>query len=221
MTYKEVIDTYLHPLADKSGFRSVNYPWSDEFLIKYLLIARTTVLKEKIDLGIEIPKENYQTFCLELQEASKADCPCAAPKNCVWMKSINKVPRYIKDILVTNINGDYIYSYESWQSLERSYKSRVPSVRESKLYTIKNGHIILPMEIFIKNITVTGLFEDPYLALISSCNSTPATQCNPLSAGWATDLDTTNVVLTRVSQILPNLRNTGGIDILNNDNSTN
>lgn len=220
MTYKEVVDTYFHPIADKTGYRSINHPWSVEYIITHLLIVRTSLLKEMIRLGVDIPKENYQTFCFKMVEADKIDCPCAPPKDCIWMRTENKAPRYIKDILVTNIAGDSIYSYESWESLQRSTESRIPAIRNSKIYTIKNGYIILPLDVLTKTISVSGLFENPYEAESASCNATIQSICNPFLADLASDSDTINNMLMRTWQTLPNLRNTGGIDLINNDIAT-
>ena len=220
MNYKQIADTYFHPIADKTGYRSINHPWSIEYIIRHLLIVRTSLLKEMSRLGIDIPKENYQTFCLKMIEAEKIDCPCAPPKGCIWMRSEKKLPRYIKDLLVTNISGDYIYSYESWESLQRSESSRIPAIRNSRLYTIKNGYLILPLDVLTEVISISGLFEDPYEAESSSCNATTQSICNPLLTNWATDQDTTNNILMRTWQTLPNLRNTGGIDLINNDSAT-
>lgn len=220
MTYKEVADTYLHPIADKTGYRSINYPWSIEYIVTHLLIARASILKEKIKAGVDIPIENYQTLCFKMMEADKIDCPCAPPKNCIWMRTENKIPRYIKDILVTNISGDTIYSHESWESLQRSTESRIPAIRNSKIYTIKNSYLILPLDVLTKTVSISALWENPYEAESSSCNATTQSICNPLSANLASDSDTINNMLMRTWQILPNLRSTAGVDIINNDTST-
>lgn len=171
-------------------------------------------------LGSEIPKENYQTFCLKMEEADKIDCPCTPPKDCIWMRSENKLPRYIKDMLVTNISGDYIYSFESWESLQRSTESRVPSIRNSRIYTIKNGYLILPLDVLTKTISISALFEDPYEAHSASCNATTMSICNPFLADFSTDQDTINNIMTRMWQIIPTVRNGAAIDLLNNDNAT-
>lgn len=221
MNYKEAADTYLHPIADKTGFRSINFPWSVQYILKYMLIVRTAILKEMQRMGKEIPKENYQTFCFKMEEAEKVDCPCASPNNCIWMKSVNKLPLAIGGPLVTNIAGDVVYSYESWESLKNSTKSRIPAIKNSnKVYTIKNGHIILPLDVNTKVISVSGLFEDPYEAQSASCNADANSKCNPLSAEFTADSDLMNNILMRTWQTLPNIRNGAAIDIINNDTPT-
>ncbi len=219
MLYKEVIDLYKHPVADRTGFDSSSRTWSDQYILKYLLITRASLIMEYKRLGLFIPQENYMNLCLSLEDADPVDCPCAPPSNCVWKKTVQKLPRGILDPIVTNISGTVPYIFTNFDKLKSVRESRVPAVKGTKIYTIKNGYLYLPEDINLKAISIQNVFEDNYEALKASCNITIDILCNPLKTEFSTDFIMVDNILKRVWSILPQIRGAAPIDQVNNENS--
>lgn len=219
MTYKEIIDLYKHPVADRTGFDSSSKTWSDQYILKYILLVRSTIIQEYKRVGMFIAPENYLTLCIELEDADPVECPCAPPSNCVWKRSVKKIPRGILDPIVTDISGAVPYNFTNFDKLKSVTKSRVPAVRDTKIYTIKNEHLIVPIDVNLKAISLHNVFEDNYEAINLSCNSTTESKCKPLSTEFSTDASLIENIIKRVWGILPQLRGMAPIDQINNENS--
>lgn len=216
MKNREVLQMYKHPVIDVTGFESSNNNWSDQYIIKYLLLNKNTLVKELKAAGLDIDRSEAMSLCIKLEDASKVDCPCVPPKDCVWKKSINKLPSLTSEITVTNLTGDVVYSYVNFDKVREVVNSRVPSVRDSKVYTIKNGYLILPTDFLIEAVQITAIFADNYEAIVSSCNVTSEIKCNPLDVLFSPDYDLVSKVVARAWQMLPQVRNMAPADVLNN-----
>lgn len=219
MTYKEIIDLYKHPIADRTGFDSSSKTWSDQYILKYILLVRSTIIQEYKRVGMFIAPENYLTLCIELEDADPVECPCAPPSNCVWKRSVKKIPRGILDPIVTDISGAVPYNFTNFDKLKSVTKSRVPAVRDTKIYTIKNEHLIVPIDVNLKAISLHNVFEDNYEALKASCNITKEILCNPLKTDFTTDYLIVESILKKAWTILPQIRAGAPIDMVNNENS--
>jgi len=219
MLYKEVIDLYKHPVTDMTGFESSSKTWSDQYILTYLLLTRASLIMEYKRVGFAVPQENYLNLCLSLEDADPIDCPCAPPSNCVWKKTVHKLPRGILDPIVTNLSGSDPYVFTNFDKLRSVRESRVPAVKNTKIYTIKNGYLLIPEDINLKVISIQNVFEDNYEALKVSCNITKDILCNPLNTDFSTDFLLVDNILKKVWGILPQLRGVAPIDQVNNENS--
>lgn len=217
MTYKEVAELFKHAYADQTGQESVDFPWSDQAIINYLLILKNTWFTDLIKSGNDIDPLSYLSICMELEEVDSRDCPCAPPSGCIWVRTKNKVPRFVDKARVSTIDGEE-YNFVEWDKVKTKTNSRIKSISTSgKYYTSKNGHIYLPLDIFKKTINITGVSEDNYLTLISSCNITPEQLCNPLDTEFGTSSEDLDMILQKAWRLIPSVRGMAAIDLMNND----
>ena len=220
MTYKEVIELYKHAYADQTGEESVDFPWSDQAILNYLLILKNAHLTDLIKSGQDIDSLSYISVCMDLEEADVRDCPCAPPSGCIWVKTRNKAPRFIDKIRVTNIGGNSEYNFVEWDKVKTKTTSRINSIKSSSdYYTTKNGFIYLPLDIFKKTINITGISEDNYLTLVASCNITPEQLCNPLDTDFGVSSKDLDMILQKAWRLIPSVRGMAAIDLMNNDSA--
>lgn len=218
MTYREVLELFKHPYADQTGEESVDFPWSDQAIINYLLILKSAYLTDLIKSGEDVDHLTYISICMELEDASPRECPCAPPSGCIWVKTVKKAPRFLDKIRITTIDGNVEYDFVEWNKVSTKTHSRIKSIAsKNTYYTTKNGHIFLPLDIFKKTINITGISEDNYLSLVASCNITPEQLCNPLDTEFGVSSEDLDIILQKAWRLIPSVRGMAAIDLMNND----
>lgn len=221
-TYRDTVEYYKHPPMDVSGYESDDLGWADLMIIQHILDVRTTELKRQDRIGFDLDKHNQQTLpCIKLEEVDKVDNPCAPPTGCIWLKSTEVLPRMIKMISVTSIDGNINFNSVDWTKFKYKKSSRIKSNKSKKYYTTKDtgdGTFLYVLnDEFIKAISLTSIFEDPYAAVsYPNCGvvNTEAV-CNPWSTDMKTDRSTFATVMSLSWSLLPNVRAGAGSDIYN------
>jgi hypothetical protein len=217
LTYREVADLFKHYVADRSGHQSASSPWSAYSLIRMLLLSRSGLLQTLISSGEKVGYQTYQTLsCVKLKEENQTSCPFVIPPGCSWLKTIEPIPKFIKTISVTTIDGQTNIPLVDWNTYKYKNKfSRVPSTKKPLYYTIReedgeNYFYVMGSE-FLKMITFTAIFEDPYCALIfPKCETSQKdveVRCNPWDTPFILDQSWIDKVLLSTWQMLPPLKN--------------
>lgn len=173
-------------VLDELKLSSDDATFNEEHVMFLLSKYRSFILKQKYaDIKKVIPESNYQTLCLNLiQVPAIAGEPCEGG---TYLRSKEKIPSlmtittpriYAEDYYQENIT--YIsrermryVGYNKWLS-NIIYASIGP---DDYLY-FKSSN---PQYLYLENIKVTGIFENPEKAEELSCDNNSST-CDPMDA---------------------------------------
>lgn len=170
-TYKDVISRV------KTGFNRGIWNSDDRLSSRYImsvaLSKRERVLKQ------EQEKKGWDDMfalqvipCMELIEVDQIECEClpASARGCKVLRTKNKIPKPIKDMLysVSFLDGTLISpdKFNSYKSL-----SRLAPIRAAVAYYLVNEYIYLINEHLKKYIRVEAIFQDPAEVLTVGCSS--------------------------------------------------
>lgn len=160
-TYKELVYLILDELkvvSDDSHFQ-------EEHIIALLDHYRVFLLKQRYsDIRKEIPDSNYQTICVDLEQANAiSGVPCEGND---YMKSVGKIPKMMqvgsrKISSVDFFQGNFAYvdnerfKYVGYNKYLKNqiYGTIAP---DSHLYLKSNN----PQLYYLNKVKVTGIFED-------------------------------------------------------------
>lgn len=203
--------------SDRSGGVSDdthwNSPWS---IVDQLLLTRATEIQKLILLGENVGEGTIQTInCIEMEEVDKADCPSAPPSGCTWLKSKCTIPKTLKIISVSDISGNETFAHVDWDKEKYKAKSRIKSLRSKKRYTFKDTgeglHIYILNDCYLKLISLSAIFEDPYCAA-TFCGQNKELTCNPLETPFKTDKSLLDRIIRTAWATLPQLKASAGFD---------
>ena len=150
---------------------------------------RAMILKQRYsDIKKEIPQSNYQTICLGLMQV-----PAIAGEPCeggTYLRSKSKVPTTM------TIGPNVIYPVDFYQGTHITYVSRerMRYVGDNKwlkniIYASKGPDDYLyfkssnPQFLYLENVKMTGIFEDPDKAAELECDSEDK-QCDILDRNF-------------------------------------
>lgn len=185
MTYREIVYMVLDQLkvASDDSYMTVEHVL---FLVSKI---RAMILKQRYsDIKKEIPQSNYQTICLDLiQVPAIAGEPCEGG---TYLRSKSKVPTTM------TIGPNVIYPVDFYQGTHITYVSRerMRYVGDNKwlkniIYASKGPDDYLyfkssnPQFLYLENIKMTGIFEDPDKAVELECDSEDK-QCDVLDRSF-------------------------------------
>lgn len=178
-TYRELVYSVLDSLklvSDDSHF-------VEEHVLFLLDKYRSFILKRHYsDIRKEIPSSNYQTICLDLEEAERVEgIPCVGSN---YMKSTQKIPDMmtIGSMNVTAVDyfsGNFAYvsnerfKYVGYNSYLRNqiYATIAPS---NYLYMRSNN----PQMYYLEKVKVTGIFENASKAAELECDKEEEGTCD-------------------------------------------
>jgi hypothetical protein len=159
MTIREIISG-IRVVIDK-GNPSDDSPFTNQYFYHLMKIYRGVLLNEKL----KDPTYNYvlnlQTLeCIELIATEKNECCEKLPSGCKWLKSKNKIPNTINDLIykVYNDRGDAYTRIASESS--KSFKRYGFGQTNDYKYLIKNGFLYVPDLNSPKWVKIEGLFYD-------------------------------------------------------------
>lgn len=185
MTYREIVYMVLDQLkvASDDSYMTVEHVL---FLVSKI---RAMILKQRYsDIKKEIPQSNYQTICLGLMQV-----PAIAGEPCeggTYLRSKSKVPTTM------TIGPNVIYPVDFYQGTHITYVSRerMRYVGDNKwlkniIYASKGPDDYLyfkssnPQFLYLENVKMTGIFEDPDKAAELECDSEDK-QCDVLDRNF-------------------------------------
>lgn len=159
MTIREIISG-LRVVIDK-GLPTDDSAFTNQYFYHLMKIYRGVLLNEKL----KDPTYNYvlnmQTLeCIELVATEKNECCEKLPSGCKWLKSKNKIPNTINDLIykVYNDRGDSYTRIASESS--KSFKRYGFGQTNDYKYLIKNGYLYVPDLNSPKWVKMEALFYD-------------------------------------------------------------
>lgn len=169
-TYKELVYIVLDELkliSDDSHFQ-------EEHVLFLLDKYRNFLLKQRYsDIRKEIPDSNYQTICVDLEQADAINGnPCEGNG---YMKSINKIPSMLEAGGRSISSLDFFQGSFAYVSNERfKYVGYNKFLKNQSYGTIApDGHLYLrsnnPQIYYLEKVKVTGIFEDSNEAAKLQC----------------------------------------------------
>ena len=143
MTIREIISG-IRVVIDK-GNPTDDSPFTNQYFYHLMKIYRGVLLNEKLKDPTYNFVLNMQTLeCIELVATERNECCEKLPSGCKWLKSKNKIPNTINDLIykVYNDRGDSYtrLASESSKSFKRYGFGQVNDYK----YIIKNGYLYVP-----------------------------------------------------------------------------
>lgn len=136
--------------------------YTEALVYDQLLTARSFLLKQKLSRNKVSNFQNYQQFCLRLEQDLYHDCDCI-PIGCTVLKSIEELPKFLSN------NNGLIMSVKTFDGTQVSYspaelqKSKLSSrYKADKItYDIQNNKLIIFGNNSMKAVLISGILEDP------------------------------------------------------------
>lgn len=223
VTLREHIDKFLHYVEDRGGFINDDLSLSKKAIAMDFLSFRSKILK-RLHEEKKLTSADYQNLpCVELIKADPMKCPCQPPSGCIWLESKEIIPNFIAINSVTSTTGSKTFDHKKWNKFEDSLGGR-SSMGDQDYYTFrvvdKGLRLIILGDIFLKNVTVDGLFHKPYeVCAFPNCGEQDLDAlCNPLDQTFSFPSEYDDEICLSVFNKVVNMRRVALPDILNNDN---
>jgi hypothetical protein len=135
---------------------------TDSLVYDQMLIVRNLLLNQKLNRNKVINAQNYQQFCIGLEQDKYHDCDCI-PSGCNVLKSTVTLPKFLSNnngllMSVRTIDGQEL-SYIPSQLIKAKLNSRYQANKVS--YDIQNNKLIIFGTLDLKAILISGILEDP------------------------------------------------------------
>ena len=220
MTIRETIHSYLHWLST-TGDQSDDTDISSKSLYQALLKARAVVLSQAINLGVRLNEEAYQVLpCIELEERDVRECNLLPESGCTLLRSTCPIPDAIKIQSITTQLGQTSFSYTRWDKIAEKVGGRLKSAAKEKFYSLRTidgkTYLYILNETDLKNITLTGIFEDPMEATLF-CGINEEAKCNPIDTQFHTPQAMLDQIIKQTWDSTIRVRAAAKMKALNND----
>jgi len=132
--------------------------------------VRALLLKRQLDKRKKISPWNTQVIsCLQMIVVDPAACECVVSDGCKLLRSKCKIPTPLNvDFAygavienVSTLDGSVIFSPTTWA--KKKYKSGNKYTATQSDYFIRENYIYITHNTLLQRISLTGIFEDPYL----------------------------------------------------------
>lgn len=168
MLIKEIIQR-IQSLYSK-GVQSDDVTLSDRHIYNKMVTVRSKLISQEAKKKQKINQWSYQTLnCVELIKAQVHECPCLPPIGCDILRTKYPIPKPLTDLnshliqSVTTIDGNTVFSEIGWT--EKKYKADNKYTANKPDYYIRNNYLYITHRSGLKLITITGLFDDPLVAI--------------------------------------------------------
>jgi len=210
--------------ADGSPHRGSRFPISQ--IVAKLLTSRSSVYRRSKEARQGISEQCIQTIpCIPLEKADKEICPCAPPSGCIWLRSKDPIPKAIFLNTVSNSSANFTAQFVDWTQFDLKLSGR-SFKKGDKYYTFldsgNGSYLYLYNTKKLKNIAITGVFEDPVDAItFEGCETMTKKQkeimCSPFDAPLYMDGRITDIVCALVTDFFAKKLQLGQPDLVNND----
>lgn len=190
---------------DGNPSRSTHLPLGK--IIDELLMKRAEVMTRSKVARKGVKAQCIQTIpCIKLKKADKEMCPCNPPSGCTWLMSTEAIPKAIFLNTISNSSANFTAEFVDWTLFDLKMNS--PSFdSDDKYYTFldtgNGAYLYLYNSKRLKNVAMTGVFEDPKDAItFTGCATLSESQkdilCSPFDTPLYMDMETTSVVCSLV-----------------------
>ncbi len=221
MFIREAINDYRFWVESFTGDSSDDTLTSEYAVYNRLITSRATVLKQMLAEGKKLTEEVYQTLlCIELEEVDRVECPFIPASGCYWLKSTCSIPEVVTMQSISTHLGEG-YSYVRWDKIKEKVNGRLKSAATDTFYslrTIKDKvYLYIYNDELKKNITLTGIFQDPIKAA-QFCEDDTDAVCTPMdSVSFHTPQNLMDTISKLAWDITMRARQAARLKILNND----
>lgn len=199
MTYRDIV----YFILDQLKMSSDDAYFTPEHIIFLTSKIRSAILKQTYDnIKKQIPESNYQTICLDLEQADGFD---GSPCDQSYLRSVQKIPTTLTVGSTQVHTMDYYQGNITYISRERmryvGHNKWLQNIIYASLGT--DQHLYLksdnPQAMYLQKVQMIGLFEDADKASELSCESDENKTCDildkefPLEEGLITTLIQTAV----------------------------
>ena len=207
MTYRELV----YMVLDRIKGQSDDFSYTEEHVIFIANKYRSYLLKNTYkDIKKTIPQSNYQTICLDLEQANVIDGrPCSGD---LYLRSKDKIPTLIEDI------GATVYPTDYFQGINIIFttRDRLRYVGENRymknlIYTAigADKHLYFksnnPQHLQLGKVRMSGVFEDAEKANELSCDEN-GNKCNILDMNFPLESDMVMQLCDAIVQVLLNAK---------------
>ena len=220
MTVRDAIYEYRQFVESMTGDTSDDTLSSELAIYNTLRTSRTVVLRIATDRGERLSEEHFQTLsCIELEEVDRVECPFIPASGCVWLRSTCDIPDFVSIQSISTQLGD-MYSYVRWDRVREKVGGRLKSAKTDKFYSLRTVkdkvYLYIYNDEFIKNITLTAIFEDPIEAE-AFCKYDKTAICNPMDVSFHTAQNYVDVIKKGAWDVMLRARAAAKLKVLNND----
>jgi hypothetical protein len=222
MTIREYIQAFRDWASDKTSQLSQNNSFSNRLIWHFVLYYRALFLHDKIKRGEDINHESKHIIpCIKLRSVDQVECPCAPLSGCKFKKTAYKLPRYIKIISVTSIDGSISYDYVEWDDFKDKLSHRIEAMRKVPYYTLKkignDVYLYVHNDIHKRFITVMLIPYDPSdIIKYPDCNGKINECISPLDVDFSTDPELESKIYESIANSLLRVKGTAEVDVFNN-----
>ena len=159
ISIREIVSLFREWAGDSSSMLSQSSNFSTRLILRYLIMARATLINSMLSRGANPDRYTIQTInCIPLVEVDLAECPCVPASGCTWLRTKYRVPVPLGDfVAVLSVAGNIQYDYTNWSDVKYKFFSRIRGERDAPTYTVKDGYIYVHNDIHKKQITVSGI----------------------------------------------------------------
>lgn len=195
MITKEIVQR-VQSLYSK-GVQSDDSRLTSRNIYNKMITVRSKLISQEAKKNQTTSQWNYQTLdCIELIKALPYECPCQPAVGCEIYRTKEKLPRPLTDLnghliqSVTNVTGSIVYDEITWKDKKDKQYEKYTSARPD--YYIRNEYMYITQKKGAEVISITGLWDDPWVAYNypSSCSATSEVTClSPLDMDFPIDGD--------------------------------
>jgi hypothetical protein len=163
MSEFKTIAAHIDDLRTEIRQTSDDSIWSDKYLYKKLVDARSILIKRELDKHKFISDFNYITMCVNLEPGVPIDCGCS-DLQCKVLVSTQELPNPLQNkytLMMKVLDGSFTevpYGDQTTTKLFKYYKT----LKDKKSYTIINNKLIVyNADLRIKTIIVKLIPVDP------------------------------------------------------------
>ena len=168
--------------------------WTDKFLYKKLLDARSVVIKQELDKHKMINDFNYLTLCLNMAPGVPVDCGCS-DLQCKVLVSTQDLPQALQNkytMFLEILDGNY-NQIPQGGTTKSKYLKYYKTLKDTKSWTIINNKLVVyDADLRIKSLLVKLIPVDPVDLTSYTYSNTCGCNTVPAEPTSCFDIDTSN-----------------------------
>lgn len=209
-TAREFLSTFESFCYDRAGASPADVGIVNAAVYEALLSARASLIRAEKDRTSVNEYVLQNIGCLEMEEVTTEECPCAPPSGCTWFRTVRPIPLPVDELhSVTSIGGNLQklkhYTFRAWHLIKFSLYARSEAERTRGYYSIKNNYLYLTSP-HVKAVSISGIFYDPVETQRHPQCGKPFSTCSPfLDYSIYVDPSHTEALLANTYQLIRGL----------------
>lgn len=203
----DIIAAFSHDVEEKTGRPFSSFKWPNRLIYFHLINQRADIYYQTRKQNQK--EGNYEDYnevlpCVLMKEIDIVEaCPCAPPSGCMFMKSVEPIPRFIggRPTIVTTLTGFEKYDFVEWAYFKHRINNRISALNQTYLfttYTLNNEqhlYTYITTDVKARNVKVAGVPIDPMeMALYPVCGKKPKNPCDILDLNFIIEKRLINIL---------------------------